>query len=243
MSGIADLSARGTARRASLAILSTVALVVVLFQPAISRAVVGSAFVRVNQVGYPGATPKRAYLMSNVVETGATFAVRNSSGATVFSGPIGANIGSWSTSFPNVYAIDFDAVTTTGTYTISVTGPVPATSPTFRIDAAASVYAGSLANALSFYQTERDGPNFIPSALRTAPAHLNDQDAMTYLTPHVNPSGRFSGDLTPLGTRVDASGGWVGRGRLHQGRADARLHHRPAAGGRPRLPRTAGSGV
>jgi endoglucanase len=31
---------------------------------------------------------------------------------------------------------------------------------------------------------------------------------MTYLTPHANSSGRFSGDLSALGTRIDASGGW-----------------------------------
>jgi endoglucanase len=61
---------------------------------------------------------------------------------------------------------------------------------------------------LSFYQNERDGPNYIPSALRTAPGHLNDASAMTYLTPNMNSSGRFSGDLTPLNIRIDASGGW-----------------------------------
>lgn len=79
------------------------------------------------------------------------------------------------------------------------------------------MYAGPLANALSFYQTERDGPNFIPNALRTAAAHLNDQNAMTYLTPHANSSGRFSGDLTPLGTRVDGSGGWWDAGDYIKG--------------------------
>src|SRR5262249_27919640 len=90
-------------------------------------------------------------------------------------------------------------------------------SPSFRIDTGPGVYAGPLANALSFYQTERDGPNFIPSALRTAAAHLNDQHAMTYLTPHANSSGRFSGDLTPLGIRVDGSGGWWDAGDYIKG--------------------------
>ena len=42
-----------------------------------------SAFVRVNQVGYPTGASKRAYLMASAAETGATFAVKNSSGATV----------------------------------------------------------------------------------------------------------------------------------------------------------------
>jgi endoglucanase len=71
------------------------------------------------------------------------------------------------------------------------------------------VYTQSIANSLHFYQDERDGPNYIPSALRTAAAHLNDQNAMTYLTPNYNAgSGRFSGDLTSLGKRINASGGW-----------------------------------
>src|SRR5215467_11617844 len=90
-----------------------------------------SAFVRVNQVGYGSGQTKRAYLMSSGAETGATFAVKNSGGVTVFSGPIGANLGSWSRSFGNVYALDFDTVTAAGTYTISVTDPTNATSPPF----------------------------------------------------------------------------------------------------------------
>ena len=39
-------------------------------------AAVQSAFIRVNQVGYPDSAPKRAYLMASDVETGASFAVR-----------------------------------------------------------------------------------------------------------------------------------------------------------------------
>ena len=90
-----------------------------------------------------------------------------------------------------------------------MTGPVAATSPSFSIDTAQNIYAGAMANALSFYQNERDGPNYIPSALRTAPAHLNDENAMTYLTPSYKAStGGFSGSLTSLGISMDASGGW-----------------------------------
>src|SRR5262245_7082357 len=168
-----------------------------------------SAHVRINQVGYVGpVVVKRAYLMASAVETGATFSVVDSSGATVFSAPIGTNLGSWSTAFPNVYALDFGAVTAAGTYTIRVSGPIAATSPPFRIDTAPGVYAGALANTRSFYQVPRDGPQFVPSALPPAAAHLNDQTAMTYLTPNTNSSGRFSGDLTPLGVQRDGSGGW-----------------------------------
>jgi endoglucanase len=174
-----------------------------------ARAAAGTAFVRVNQLGYVvGSKAKRAYLMASSAEDGATFSVTNSSGITVYSAPISVNLGKWSPGYPDVYALDFPSVTTAGTYAISVTGPIAAQSPSFRIGTAANVYSGALANSLFFYQTERDGPDFIPNALRTAAGHLNDQNAMTFLTPHVNSSGRFQGDLTPLGVRINAAGGW-----------------------------------
>ncbi len=158
------------------------------------------AFVRVNQIGYPMNATKRAYLMSSTAGTGGTFNVLNSLG-------IGAKLGSWG-SFANVYALDFDAVTTSGTYTIAVQGPVAATSPRFAIDLAANLYAVPLANSLYFYQNERDGANFIGTQLRTAGGHLKDSVASVYLTPNVNKNGRFSGDLSPTGAHIDASGGW-----------------------------------
>jgi endoglucanase len=167
-----------------------------------------SAFVRVNQVGYVSGASKRAYLMSSGAETGASFSVKNASGGTVLSAPIGPNLGSWSTSYAFVYALDFSTVTSAGNYTISVSGPIAASSPSFKVDTGTNVYAGTLANSLFFYQNERDGPNYIASMLRTAPAHLNDQSANVYLTPNVNSSGRFSGDLTATGATIDASGGW-----------------------------------
>lgn len=179
-----------------------------------SAALAQSAFVRVNQVGYVSGAAKRAYLMSSGVESGASFVIKNSSGSTVF-GPaaVGANLGSWSTAYPDIYALDFDSFVTAGTYTISVSGPIGASSPTFKIDTAASVYSGALANSLFYYQNERDGPNFIGTALRTAAGHLNDQSAKVYVTPNVNNNGRFSGDLTPAtfnGTQpvINGAGGW-----------------------------------
>jgi endoglucanase len=207
------------AGRGTLVLLAAIVLAAGGLHVATARAAPApnSAFVRVNQVGYPSAGSKRAYLMASAPETGATFSVKDSTGATVHSALVGASLGAWGNTFKSVYALDFDQVAAAGSYTISVSGPVPATSPSFRIDSGSSVYAGPLANALSFYQTERDGPDFIPNALRTAAAHLNDQNAVTYLTPHANSSGRFSGDLTPLGTRVDGSGGWWDAGDYIKG--------------------------
>jgi endoglucanase len=203
-------------RRAPLALILALFLVV-LGMTLPSQAAPASAFVRVNQVGYPAASAKRAYLMSSAAETGATFAVKNGGGTTLFTGTIGQSLGSWSNAYPFVYALDFGSVSTAGTYTIAVSGPVPATSPAFAIGTPQQVYGQALANALSFYQTERDGPNFLQNALRSAAAHTNDTTAMTYLPPHVNSAGRFSGDLTPLGTTIDASGGWWDAGDYIKG--------------------------
>ena len=172
-----------------------------------------SAFVRVNQVGYPTAASKRAYLMASAVETGATFSVKRSDGTVALQAAIGADLGSWSSGYAHVYALDFNALTTAGTYSIVVTGPIAAMSPSFTIADGSAVYGGALRNSLDFYQVQRDGPAYVPSALRHAGAHLNDASAMTYLTPNYNAgTGSFRGDLTPLGTRIDASGGWADAG-------------------------------
>jgi endoglucanase len=165
-----------------------------------------SAYIRINQVGYTTSATKRAYLMASAAETGATFAVKNSSGTTVFSAAVGTSLGAWGT-FTSVYALDFDSVSTAGTYTISVASPIAATSPAFKIDTAANLYATPLANSLFYYETSRDGPNYLPNSLRTAPGHLNDESAKAYFTPTFNRKDN-AGALTATGVTLDASGGW-----------------------------------
>ncbi len=166
------------------------------------------AAIRVDQVGYALTAPKRAYLMTPGLATRAAFRVIDEHGRVVHTAPLRADSGAWSTFYPFVYALDFDSVDRAGGYHIEVTGPFPAASPDFRIGAAAELYAAPLTNALSYFRNERDGADFIRSALRTAPAHLNDGTAMTYLTPTVDGNGTFAGDLTALGKTIDASGGW-----------------------------------
>jgi endoglucanase len=163
------------------------------------------AFVRVDQLGYGAIAPKRAYLMTNFDAAGTPFTVSSEGGPAVFSGTVGASAGSWSKSFPFVYPLDFDALQAPGRYTLAADG---AGSPPFPVAAPGGIYGPALANALSFYENERDGPQYVPSALRTAPAHLNDQHASAYSTPKVNGQGAFKGDLHSLGTTLDASGGW-----------------------------------
>ncbi|HUA74760.1 MAG TPA: glycoside hydrolase family 9 protein [Solirubrobacteraceae bacterium] len=181
--------------------------------PSAAGAAAPTAFVRVDQGGYPAAAAKRAYLMARREETGAPFQLlRSPGGAIAFSGTVGASAGSWSKRFPHVYALDFDGLTEAGTYTLAVGGRAPASSPPFTIAAPASLYAQPLANSLSFYENERDGPEYIPSALRSAPAHLNDAHARVYATPAVNRDGAFKGGLSPTGETIDAAGGWFDAG-------------------------------
>src|SRR5665213_266537 len=167
-----------------------------------------TAFIRVDQGGYPTTAPKRAYLMSEVSEVGQTFTLRTIGGATVLQAQVGRSLGSWSRRFGYVYALDFDQAQAPGDYVVSVAGRASATSPAFAIAPAQTLYERPLASSLSFYENERDGPEYIPSALRHAPAHLNDEHAMTYATPHVNSAGEFKGELESLGETIDVSGGW-----------------------------------
>jgi endoglucanase len=176
-----------------------------------------SAYVRVSQVGYEtGQTPYRAYLMSTVSESGASFKVLNSNGAAVHSGHVGALLGTWSHSKQetyDVYALDF-GVPGGDLYTISVSGPAAATSPSFAVDSPEALYSGLLLNTLFFYETERDGANFVRNALRTEPGHLKDDNARIYRTPPLD-TNDFDDNVPPALPlvsanlpNIDVSGGW-----------------------------------
>lgn len=175
-----------------------------------------SAWIRVDQAGYESGQPARAYLMTRSPVSGVTFTVTNSSGKVVASGAVGALIGTWGhskTLIYDVYPIDF-SVPARDTYTVAVAGPVSATSPPFAVDTPDVLYPGFLLNTLFFYQTERDGPDFIPNALRTAPGHLKDANAVQYITPPIDNNGYVDNPppTPPLVAanlpHIDVSGGW-----------------------------------
>src|ERR1700737_5651745 len=84
-------------------LLSRPILAAILFT-LLTAAQAQSAFIRVNQVGYLSGSSKRAYLMAAGSETGATFVLKNSSGVTVYSAPVGSSLGAWGT-FTNVYPV------------------------------------------------------------------------------------------------------------------------------------------
>jgi endoglucanase len=180
----------------------------------VSSAAAASAYVRVSQVGYETANaPFRAYLMSTASESGATFSVINSAGTTVYSGAIGALLGTWSNSSKlkyDVYSLSF-TVAGGDIYTISVSGPVAATSPQFAVNTPDALYPGLLLNTLWFYETDEDGPDYTPNALRSAPGHLNDENATVYDTPPLNKNDLITTTgkaLTSTGTTINGAGGW-----------------------------------
>jgi endoglucanase len=175
-----------------------------------------SAYVRVSQVGYEAGASARAYLMSTAAETGATFKVVAAGGSTAYTGKIGALEGTWANSKKltyQVYALDF-TVPAGRSYSISVSGPVSAQSPAFAVDVPDVLYPGLLVNTLFFYQTQRDGPDFIPNALRTAPGHLKDENAVLTVTPPLDDNDFINNvppakPLSPANLpNIAADGGW-----------------------------------
>lgn len=182
-----------------------IALLCVLTFIALPARATESAMVRVNQLGYEMGTASRAYLMTPGSQSKSSFQVVRSDGTAVFSSHVGSQSAKWG-SF-KVYALDF-IVDTPGTYTITVAGTFRATSLSFRIATARELYSQALTNALSFYQSQRDGADFIPSPLRTAPGHLLDQQATVYESPQFDSDDFILGELKPSGEVIDASGGW-----------------------------------
>jgi endoglucanase len=175
------------------------------------------SYVRVSQVGYEtGKGPFRAYLMTTASAGAATFKVVNSHGSTVYSGGAGSLLGTWSHSKTvtyNVYALDFSA-SGGDLYTISVSAPAKSVSPSFAVDCPEVLYSGLLLNTRFFYDTQRDGADFIRNALRTAPGHLKDENARVYQTPPLDDND-FINNTPPAPPlvaaklpNIDASGGW-----------------------------------
>jgi endoglucanase len=176
-----------------------------LFLLAALPASAATGYIRVNQIGYEAGLSARAYLMTTSSVSGVSYAIKNSGGSTVATGSAGAKLGSWGSY--SVYPIDFN-LSKADTYTVSVSGPVSATSPKFRVDTPANLYTTPLANNLYFYENERDGANFVPTPLRTAAGHLNDASATVYNSPTFDSNDLILGSLSPAGATINAEGGW-----------------------------------
>jgi len=168
--------------------------------------------VRVNQVGFTVAAPKRAVVMSRVAAGGMPWRVADIQGDTVLTGRLGTALPAWNANFPYEYDISLAGLTGTGTYRVLVGSSVYAASPLFRVATGHTLYAPLARNALRFYLAQRDGAGVDPSVLDRQPSHLTDASANAYLPPDYR-FGRLQGGLKPVGgPPVDAEGGWFDAG-------------------------------
>ncbi|MDQ6749464.1 MAG: glycoside hydrolase family 9 protein, partial [Actinomycetota bacterium] len=158
--------------------------------------------VRVNQVGYPVHGAKEALLMASGKVNGANFTVFDGRGRPALRGRVGRSRGAWSRRWPHVYGIDLSRLDRPGRYSIRAgTGR----SRPFAI-VSGSAYRPLAANALRYFQAQRDGPDVSGGALRRRASHLRDVAAATYSPPRYR-RDRLIGRLSRLGGTVDVAGG------------------------------------
>ena len=109
-------------------------------------------------------------------------------------------------------ALDFTRLRTPGRYRIRVRGE---RSPRFRIAPAAQLFGPRVADAVRFFQAQRDGADVVTSVMHRRPAHLNDRALSVYRPP------RYDGPdsdvivgraLHRIGGPVDLEGGWMDAG-------------------------------
>ena len=184
------------------------------------------AFLRVNQVGYAPTAAKRAYVIAEPLRCGRALQHRalrrddrphrQPGRRRSAAGAAPSRTSTRSTSTAPGERLLSDHPRRAG----------PRQLPALLDRGSAALYGTPLANALSFYENERDGPEFIPSALRSAPGHLNDATASTYATPKVNREGSFKKELRIAAHDDRRLGRMVGRRGLPEVRADDQLHGR-----------------
>jgi hypothetical protein len=204
--------------RAAL-LAAVVALVVALASaasPGSSAHKAVAAAVRVDQLGYATGERKIAFLMARVDATGAPFRVIDQTGTTVLEGTAGPSRGPWNVRFGAVHPLDVSPLHTAGTYRIEVTAlGGTAQSPAFRVGTQASLFRPRVADAIAFFQAQRDGAHVIRGALGRRPSHLNDRTAGVYAHPRYENADSdviVGRTLRRLGGPVDVAGGWFDAG-------------------------------
>jgi endoglucanase len=211
----------GSRRRLALLVgLALTALAVITSVAAgVSRPKIGAGanrgLLRVDQVGYLPGDTKIAYLMASGPLSGERYRVVNAAGATVASGAVTAHSrGSWNMAYPDVYPIDFSAVSSSAIYHVVVSGPVAASSDRFRVESARSLYRPLVNDGVNFFQNQRDGADVIRGRLGRQPSHRNDASATVYADPIFEPGGSdvIKGNLKKIGGPVDVEGGWFDAG-------------------------------
>ena len=205
----------------SLAAVAGLGVVGALLLPATTALAANSAQLRTDQDGYLTTDTKIAYLMGTQALSGETYKVINSSGTTVASGSVTATSrGSWNSAYPDVYPIDFSSVTAAGTYHLTVSGTEAATSDTFQVESASSLYGPLVGDGVNFFENQRDGSNLASGTIARKASHLNDASATVYKDPTFisgsdgGTGDQISGELSKVSgaSSVNAEGGWFDAG-------------------------------
>jgi endoglucanase len=168
--------------------------------------------VRVDQLGFAPDETKVAYLLARRPASGARFQVLDAAGSVVLTGRAGPSRGRWNQRYHAVHALGVSALRAPGSYRIRAAG---ATSPPFTIAPRAELLAPRVADAVTFFQAQRDGADVIPGALHRRPAHRNDRRAAIYAHPRYDgpDSDVIKGrSLKRVGAPVDVEGGWEDAG-------------------------------
>ncbi len=183
-----------------------------LWRPAGDSSRVGARdLVRVDRTGYDPAGPKEAWLLSGSPAGSRRWFAVDQDGTRVAAGPVGADVGSWNARWRHVHRLRLTGLTVPGRYRVAVGGADRAVSPWFDVAPAADRADPMLADAVSFFRSQRDGADVPPGPLDREPAHLRDARARVYAAPRYR-DGRLDSLPEPLGGRIDASGGWADAG-------------------------------
>jgi endoglucanase len=171
------------------------------------------ALLRVNQVGYRPTDPKHARLMSaSALPSTATFTVTDGSCNTLLEGRLGTDLGRVNASFPHVYDVDASSLTTTGAFDLAVVSGTTTASARLVVGSGSALYRPLVANALVFYEAQRDGPDVDTSVLSRKASHLADATASLYETPSYKDDTLQAPLVLIPGPTVDVSGGWFDAG-------------------------------
>src|SRR3954454_19946458 len=167
--------------------------------------------VRVDQLGYAVGERKLAYLLAPRTVRRASFEVVDAQGRVVLRGRVGRSRGPWNRRYRAVQPLDLSALRRPGSYRVHAHG---ATSPRFRVAPPAQLFGPRVADAVAFFQAQRDGPDVIPTVLDRRPAHLNDRALTVYAAPRFESPDTdvIVGGLKRVGGPVDLTGGWVDAG-------------------------------
>jgi len=200
---------------ASLMLLTVTPAVASAAAAPVSAEVAGaSGLVRVDQLGYGLGESKQGYLMTTATVSRPTFAVTDSAGRVVLTGRAGPSVGGWNARYRGVYPLEFSNLHRRGVYRLEVPG-LQVRSVPFRIDRAEALWQPRVADAVAFFQAQRDGRRVLDGALHREPSHLNDAAAGVYAHPrYEDPDSDVivGSSLRRIGGPVDLEGGWFDAG-------------------------------